>query len=228
MPRIGVVIPAGGLGRRLRTKTPKQFMMVGGTTILERSITAFTTIGQVDEVVVVVPARHLKRVVRFIGAKQIPKIGAIVAGGEERQHSVWNGLKAFSRPPDIVLVHDAARPLITRRIIEAVIRETRRYDAAVVGVKISDTVKLEKNRGFYATTLDRSKLWTVQTPQGFLFELLVRAHENARRKQIFGTDEAFLVERLRKPIRIVEGEPTNIKITTKGDLKRAEFLLKML
>jgi 2-C-methyl-D-erythritol 4-phosphate cytidylyltransferase len=154
------------------------------------------------------------------------KIITIVTGGRERQNSVWNGINAFLSKPDIVLVHDAARPLVNRRTVDEVIASAARNGAAVVGAKVHDTVKEEGKQGFFSRTLDRSKLWAVQTPQGFSFDLLMRAHKSARRSGHHGTDEASLVERLNVPVRIVEGDQWNIKITTPFDLHLAEVLLK--
>ena len=132
--------------------------------------------------------------------------------------------KAFDKEPEIILVHDAVRPFVTAEVINKVVEESEKYGAAVVGVRVKDTVKLGEE-GFYKKNLDRNKLWAVQTPQGFRFEILKRAHIAAQRTAFLGTDEASLVERLRIPVKIVEGDYRNIKITTDDDLKLAEMLL---
>jgi 2-C-methyl-D-erythritol 4-phosphate cytidylyltransferase len=201
-------------------------LKLNGKSILQWSIEAFDSLPSIHEIVVVAPADHIKEIQCLLTPIAPRKVSCIVPGGKERQDSVWNGLNAFSDPPDIVLVHDAVRPLVSAATIDEVIRETRLHRAAVVGVRVKDTVKVEGKRGYYAATLDRSKLWAVQTPQGFEFDLLMKAHRKAQRERFLGTDEASLVERMRIPVRIVEGDYRNIKITTPLDLKLAECLLK--
>ncbi|MEK9136529.1 MAG: 2-C-methyl-D-erythritol 4-phosphate cytidylyltransferase [Bacteroidota bacterium] len=226
MPRVGVVIPAGGRGTRLGSRLPKQFLPLHGIPILQRTLAIFEDIPQVKEIVVASPAGYVPRVERLARRLECTKVSRIVAGGEERQESVWNALRAFSSAPDIVLVHDAVRPLVSKRVINAVIASASKYGAAVVGVKISETIKMEGKRGFYECTLDRKKLWAVQTPQGFRYGLLVKAHRSARRSRYKGTDEASLLERIGIPVRIVEGDRMNLKITTRHDFRLAEMLLK--
>ena len=226
MHRVGVVIPAGGQGVRFGGKAPKQFLSLQGKTILHRSIALFESIRAVQEIVVVVPTRYVKKVRGMVNRSDFGKASRIVSGGPKRQDSVWNGLNAFSTRPDIVLVHDAVRPLVSRQVVEDVIRQAIRYRAAVVGVRIKDTVKVEGKKGFYTQTLDRENLWAVQTPQGFDYALLTRAHRAVRKARYVGTDEAALVERLGIPVRIVPGDERNIKITTKKDLELAKLLLK--
>jgi 2-C-methyl-D-erythritol 4-phosphate cytidylyltransferase len=151
----------------------------------------------------------------------------VVEGGKDRQASVFKGLLRCSFLSGIVLVHDAVRPLVGRPAIVAVIRAAGRYGAAVVGVPVKDTIKTESDgrRGFYARTLRRGELWAVQTPQGFRFPLLMEAHRRARSSGFVGTDDASLVERMGSPVRIVPGSERNIKITSPGDRRLAEFLL---
>ena len=141
------------------------------------------------------------------------------------QYSVRNGLLCFDREPEIVLVHDAVRPLVAHKEIREVIAQARRHGAAVVGVRVKDTIKIEKS-GFYKKTLRREDLWAVQTPQGFRFEMLMKAHLAAQRSAFLGTDEASLVERLGIPVKIVEGDHRNIKITTEDDLELARLFLR--
>ncbi len=222
---VGVVIPAGGRGVRLGGSIPKQFLLLNGRTILQRSIDAFDSIADVGEIVVVVPEDQLRRTEELISKSKFRKTMHVVVGGSERQHSVRNGLLSFDVDPEIVLVHDAVRPLVTLDVINKVIKQTKKHGAAVVGVRVKDTIKVESD-GFYEKTLDRQKLWAVQTPQGFRYEILKRAHVAAQRSAFLGTDEASLVERLRIPVKIVEGDYRNIKVTTADDLKLAKLILK--
>lgn len=222
--RVGVVIPAGGRGRRMGSDVPKQFMLLAGKPVLYHSIRVFDIHPLVDEIVVVVPDNQVMVAERLVANARFKKVSHVVVGGAERQFSVRNGLLAFDEAPDIVLVHDAVRPLVSRDVITTIIDASRKYKAAVVGVPVKDTIKLESD-GFYRKTLDRSRLRAVQTPQGFRYEILMRAHLAAQRSAFLGTDESSLVERLRIPVKVVPGDPKNIKITTKDDLKFAEFLL---
>jgi 2-C-methyl-D-erythritol 4-phosphate cytidylyltransferase len=224
-PDVGIVLAAGGLGKRLPADVPKQFLLLRRVPILIHSLRAFESIAAVKEIVVVVPQNQLRRTEELLSTWGTDKVSHVVVGGRERQHSVRNGLLSFNREPDIVLVHDAVRPLVSRKVIMQVIVGSATYGAAVVGVKVKDTIKIGE-QGVYRKTLDRSRLWAVQTPQGFRYELLMKAHQAAQRSAFIGTDEASLVERLKVLVRIVEGDDGNLKITTPADLKLAELLLK--
>jgi 2-C-methyl-D-erythritol 4-phosphate cytidylyltransferase len=212
MSSVGVVIPAAGKGLRMGAKSPKQFLSIHGVSILERSIALFESLKMIQEIIVVVPSGYRR---------------SVLVGGKERQDSVWNGVKGFVHPPDIVLVHDAVRPMVTRRVIGEVIREARIHGAAVAGVPVKDTIKVERQHGFFARTLDRTRLWSVQTPQGFGYEILLKAHKAARKSGFHGTDESSLVERLGIKVRIVKGEYRNIKVTTTDDLELVKAWLKL-
>ncbi len=210
---------------RMGGSLPKQFLLLKGKSILQRSVEAFESHTGVQEIVVVSPPNYVHETEELLKRARVTKVSHVVAGGRERQHSVRNGLLSLRREPDIVLVHDAVRPLVTSAMITHVIRAAQKYGAAVVGVRVSDTVKIEEE-GFYKKTLDRSKIWVVQTPQGFQFDILKRAHFAALRNGFLGTDDASLVERLKIHARIVEGDYRNIKITSDIDLNVAEMLLK--
>ena len=221
---VGVILAAGGRGRRFGRKLPKQFLLLGGKTVLEWSLERFSHIRIVKEVVLVVPEEFAGRAARIVRRAGLPKVRAIVAGGAERQESVGNGLRVLGRECRIVLVHDAARPLVSPELIRRVITGARRYGAAVAALRVSDTVKREGRRGFATETLQRELLWGAQTPQGFRRDVLERAHAEARRQGARGTDEASLVERLGLPVRIIEGSAKNLKITEGEDLVLARWV----
>lgn len=223
--RVGVVIPAGGSGTRFGGVVPKQFLRLGRKPILQHAIEAFESSPRIDEIVVVVPEEYMRKAEMLVRRLRATKVSHVVIGGRERQHSVRNGLLSFDVEPEIVLVHDAVRPLVTPSLIAEVVRATERFGAAVVGVRVKDTIKIESG-GFFTTTLDRAKLWAVQTPQGFRFDILKRAHVAAQQSALLATDDAALVERLKVPVRVVEGDYRNIKITTEDDIKLAKMLLK--
>jgi 2-C-methyl-D-erythritol 4-phosphate cytidylyltransferase len=227
MPDVSVVIAAGGSGRRMGGNTPKQFLTLAGVPILERTIAAFHALRDVREIVLVVPADCIPRAVALVRNAGFKKVADVVEGGDERQASVFNGLKRCAFRSGIVLVHDAVRPLVGRPTIISVIRAAGRYGAAVAGVPVKDTIKVRsrRHRGFYARTLRREELWAVQTPQGFRFPLLWEAHRRARSSGYIGTDDASLLERMGTPVRIVLGTERNVKITTPDDRRLAEFLI---
>jgi 2-C-methyl-D-erythritol 4-phosphate cytidylyltransferase len=228
MREVAVVIAAGGRGKRMGGTLPKQFLRLGGIPILQRTVAAFHGIRAVRTILLVVPSGYVARTRSMVRRAGFTKVAGVVAGGEERQDSVLNGLAACRGRADLVLVHDAVRPLVERAVIDGVIRAAGRYGAAAAAVKTKDTVKVEARRrpGMFSHTLPREGLWSVQTPQGFRFEILWRAHRKARQAGFVGTDEASLVERIGLPVRIVRGSERNIKITTPADRRLAEFLLK--
>jgi 2-C-methyl-D-erythritol 4-phosphate cytidylyltransferase len=193
--------------------------------ILLRTVAAFDAVAVVGRIVVVAPPSHLRRVRLLLRAAALRSAWLAVPGGSERQDSVWNGLEALDPLPEIVLVHDAVRPLVTERMIREVIRATGRHGAAIAAVPVKDTIRqMGGGRGGGTSrTLDRSRLRAVQTPQGFRAEILLKAHRKARREGFLGTDEASLVERIGVPVRLVMGDYRNIKITTPEDLATASL-----
>jgi 2-C-methyl-D-erythritol 4-phosphate cytidylyltransferase len=219
VPSIAVLVPAGGLGTRLGRRTPKQFLRVGGVSVLARTLRHFLRYPGVRAIVVAAPAGHLARTrqaLRRAGGRPI----VIVPGGSTRQESVWRALQAAPADVDILLVHDAVRPFIDRRLVDAVIDAASERGAAICALPIAETIKRVQD-GVVETTVDRAGLWAVQTPQAFRAEVLREAHDKARREGVVGTDDAMLVERLGQPIRVVMGLAGNVKITTPEDLRRA-------
>ena len=221
-----MVIAAGGMGSRLGGRVPKQFVLLDGKPILLRTLEIFAGVHAVKRIVVVAPVAHLARVKKIVLRSGIRKRVDVVPGGQERQDSVWNGLQALKPAPGVVLIHDAVRPFVSRKLISEAIRETFIHNAVVPAVRTGDTIKVEGRKGFLTRTLDRSVLWAAQTPQGFQYDLLVRAHELAREKKVIATDDAALMELLGIPVRIIEGEGRNIKITTRDELHLAELFVK--
>lgn len=219
MPDVAVLIPAGGAGLRVGRRTPKQFLRLGRRPILTVTVGHFTTHPGVRAVVVAAPSAHIERTRRLVAglARQRPVI--VVPGGATRQESVWRALQ-HAPAAEIAVVHDAVRPFIDRRLIDAVIGAAAKTGAAICALPITETVK-RVHEGVVQTTLDRSELWAIQTPQAFQAALLREAHDKARRDGFTGTDDAALLERLGHPVRIVPGLPSNIKITTAADLQRA-------
>ncbi len=218
--RLAVVIPAGGVGIRFGGRLPKQFIRLGRVPIVAATVGHFTRHPAVIAIVVAAPEIHVERTRLALApvARRAPVV--VVPGGGMRQDSVWLALQAVPGNADIIIVHDAVRPLITRGLIDAVVGAVVESGAAICALPINETVKRVR-QDVVEATLDRSELWSVQTPQAFRAALLREAHEKARRDGVVGTDDAMLVERLGHQVRVVLGLVENVKITTPEDLRRA-------
>ncbi len=219
--RVGAIVAAGGSGQR--AGLAKQWLELGGETVLRRSARLLADCPLVDELVLVVPAGDEPRATEALAG--LGKPGRAVAGGPARADSVRNGLEALSGC-GVVLVHDAARPFATPALVALVGEAAARDGAALAAVQVTDTVKRagagEPPR--VAATLDRRELWLAQTPQGFRRDLLLRAYREAGAGASTVTDECALVERLGAPVTLVPGEPGNFKITSPEDVARARAL----
>ena len=206
---------------------PKAFLPLGDRPILVHTLQKFEDCPQVDEVLPLLPPGEAMEwageVIRSFGLK---KVSRVLPGGDERQDSVYRGLQALRGKADWVIIHDGVRPFISLELIQQVLAETRRWKAVLVALPAGETVKEGSPENEVVRTLDRSRLWMVQTPQAFQYPLVLRAHEEARREGFRGTDDASLVERLGIPVKILRGSRFNFKITTPEDLVLAEALLK--
>ena len=207
---IGLVLAAGGAGTRFGSPIPKQFLPLDDRPLYQASLLRFAPL--VDEVAVAVPADWVERVEGQLRQLRLPCPAHAVAGGRQRQDSVYQGLLSLGDAVTRVLVHDAARPYISTALISAAIEAVRRHRACVPGLAVSETVK-EVEGDWVERTLDRSRLRLIQTPQGFERALLKTALETAIKDGFQGTDEATLVERLGVRVRVIDGEPGNIKVT---------------
>jgi 2-C-methyl-D-erythritol 4-phosphate cytidylyltransferase len=210
------ILVAAGRGERMNAETPKAFLRLGDETLLEHSARAFQESSRVSAIAAIVPLDHAPEARRLLA--RFPKVTAVAAGGARRQDSVLEGMK---QAPDgfdgIVLVHDAARPLVDVALIEAIIDAAEAHGAAIPVVPVVDTIKrVEGDR--VTATIDRSQLGAAQTPQGFSFSLLAGAYQAAFRDHVTLTDEAMAVERLGQPVAAVPGSPRNRKLTTPQDL----------
>lgn len=216
--RIGAIIAAAGSGSRMGGDKPKQFLNVDGIPVIAKTYRAFANCDMIDVIYVVTGEDMMQQcknhMVPYLDTKQLKKFGGIVSGGNERQDSVYNALIAVKEQGgvDYVLIHDAARPFVTGKIIETTVKAAESRDAAIVCVRPKDTIRTVDE------TLDRRSLMIVQTPQGFRFDLLMNAYEKAYADGYYGTDDASLVERIGVHPALVEGSYANIKLTTREDL----------
>ena len=217
------ILVAAGRGERMGAGRPKAFLGLAGEPLLLKAARAFEAARSVDAIVAVVPADEIDTARALLAP--LGKVAAVVTGGARRQDSVLEGLKQAPEGFEgVVLVHDAARPLVDAALIEAVVRAADEGGAALPVLDLVDTVKRVRD-GRVVETLDRSELGGAQTPQGFRFRLLVDAYEAAFRDRVVLTDEAMAVERLGLPVTAVPGSPRNRKITTPEDLAWAEGVL---
>ncbi len=227
--RIGAVILAGGHGRRMHSSVQKQYMILAGRPLITYALMAFEH-SPVDEIILVVGAGEEEYVRQEILAGMgMKKLAAVVAGGKERYHSVYEGLKALSGC-DIVLIHDGARPLVSGEVIGRAIDGALSYDACVVGMPVKDTIKVSDKDGFAAATPERSRLWQIQTPQAFSYALVRGAYDRIMADESLQcgiTDDAMVVEsQTERKVRLVEGSYENLKVTTPEDMVVAEALLR--
>jgi 2-C-methyl-D-erythritol 4-phosphate cytidylyltransferase len=225
--KLGVVIVAAGSGKRMGTSESKQFLPLGDKPVLVHTLEAFAAVDQVDSIVLSVGASDIPRCEQFVKDFGLTKIYRIVAGGAERQDSVYRGLRALPGDTEWVLVHDGVRPFVSRERIEACWRGAMKHEAAVLAVPVKDTIKTVAADGQITSTPDRRSLWAVQTPQAFRLSRLLEAHERAQAEGFMGTDDAMLIERIGGTVHVVEGDYRNIKLTTPDDLQWAEWLLNV-
>jgi 2-C-methyl-D-erythritol 4-phosphate cytidylyltransferase/2-C-methyl-D-erythritol 2,4-cyclodiphosphate synthase len=215
---VTAIIAAGGAGRRLGASVPKQLLDIGGRTMLAHSVRAFTSHARVTDVIVVLPPLAEASESRPDGAS-IP--GArVVTGGARRQDSVANGFDAVPPDADVVLIHDAARPFVTEDLIGRTIDAAAAHGAAIAALQARDTIKRVRTDGVIVNTIPRNEIYLAQTPQGFRREVLAKAIATGR-SGVDATDEAMLAEHAGFTVRVVDGDPGNVKITTQEELDAA-------
>jgi 2-C-methyl-D-erythritol 4-phosphate cytidylyltransferase len=221
------IIVAAGKSERMGVGTDKAFLSLGARPVMAWSMLAFEQCHEIDQIVLVVRKEQLLATRSLVQMFGISKLRAIVAGGLRRQDSVANGLAALDPDTRIVAVHDGARPCITPDLIAETIRSAKRVGSGVAASRVVDTIKFVERGTTVDHTLDRDKLWAVQTPQTFKVELLRKAYAKLAEKGVTVTDEAAAMELLKEPVRLVEWPRANPKITTAEDLTVAAALLKI-
>jgi 2-C-methyl-D-erythritol 4-phosphate cytidylyltransferase len=219
--RVAALVPAAGSGTRFGSSLPKPFVPLRGEPLLLHTLRRLEAAPLVETIVLVAAPDQVDTCWRdVVRAGRLTRVDTVVAGGADRQASVRAGVAALPSWADTVLVHDGARPLVTPDLCAAVAAAADAHGAAVAAVRPKDTVRAEGGG-----TLDRARLWLVQTPQAFRAPLLREAHARALAEGASATDDAALVERLGVPIAIVQGSYRNLKVTTRDDLAVAEALL---
>ncbi|MGX4601646.1 2-C-methyl-D-erythritol 4-phosphate cytidylyltransferase [Faecalimicrobium sp. JNUCC 81] len=222
----GVVIVAAGKGSRMKMDINKQFIKLDEKEIVAYTIEKFYNHSNIQDIVVVVREEEANILKKEILEKYNFKNIKIAFGGKERQDSVYNGLKMLDKDCKNVLVHDGARPFVSKEIIDNSIDAAKKYNAVVVGVPVKDTIKIVNKDNDIVDTPNRSVLWAVQTPQTFNYEILMKAYENAFESEFYGTDDAMLVEYIGYKVKMIEGSYNNIKVTTPEDINMGIQILK--
>jgi len=225
-PICTAVIVAAGKGKRMGTDISKQFLPLCGKEILTHTVEVFEKADRIRDIVLVTGTDSLQDVQDMVWEYGWQKVISVVAGGKERQDSVWNGLQAISEDTEIVLIHDGVRPFVTEEILDLSIETAVEMGGCAAGVPAKDTIKVCNSENIAVDTPDRSTLWQIQTPQTFRKELIVKAYEQAKAEGFVGTDDASLAENSGYSVKVIMGSYRNIKITTKEDLLIGEAFLK--
>ncbi|WP_170220278.1 2-C-methyl-D-erythritol 4-phosphate cytidylyltransferase [Paenibacillus anaericanus] len=218
----GVIVVAAGRGTRMGSKESKQYLMLQDKPIVIHTLEVFDRHPLITEIILVTGAQDVERCLSWIHEFGMTKKIKVIAGGAERQHSVYQGLLHMNSP--WVLVHDGVRPFVTQQQVTSCYEAAVQHGAAVLAVPVKDTVKQVDGQGWVTATPDRRSLWAIQTPQAFRRSELIQAHEVAEEEGFIGTDDSMLIERLGVQVMVVEGGYANIKITTPEDLDYAEFI----
>lgn len=223
--KVQVVLVAAGSGKRLKAPKPKALVLLKGKSLIWYSLKVFEQSRLITSVIIVGHPDHLKSFRKIVDAGRFKKVSAITPGGETRSDSVGCGLNCVDKDTAVVMVHDAARPLITQKMIADSLAVISKEQAAIVAVPAKATMKKADPKNLFVTeTLMRDTLWEVQTPQTFRRNVLDEAHK--RKLCCDPTDDAMLVEKMGIKVKIVMGDYKNIKITTAEDLALAQLLMK--
>ncbi|MCG1023912.1 2-C-methyl-D-erythritol 4-phosphate cytidylyltransferase [Sutcliffiella horikoshii] len=220
-----VIVLAAGQGKRMKAGKNKQFIELEGKPVINHTLSVFEADPWCSEIKLVINEREKDIFKELLTQYPMLKVKEMIIGGEERQDSVYNGLHSI-QSAEIVLVHDGARPFISQEVIHSLVEKASKEGAAIVGVPVKDTIKRVSKAGVVEQTVERSSLWSIQTPQAFRYGILKEAHDKAKTENYLGTDEASLVERINVPVHIVQGEYENFKLTTPEDLILAKAFLQ--
>ncbi|MBO8131238.1 MAG: 2-C-methyl-D-erythritol 4-phosphate cytidylyltransferase [Candidatus Marinimicrobia bacterium] len=223
--KISGIIVAAGSGKRMGKLLPKQFITIAGRSIVSYTIENVSKCINLIELILVIPEGYDTNKLPKDIQNKVDVPVKIIQGGPERQFSVYNALKNVSNDADSILVHDGVRPFVSQSLLKKLINELKNCDGVFPGLSPKETIK-EINKNLVIKTRDRSKLVSVQTPQIFKKEILLKAYNYAIRNNIIGTDDAYLVEKIGGKVKVIPGEEINIKITTPIDLEIAEIIIK--
>jgi len=219
------IIPAAGMGTRMRTSSPKQFLSLAGVPILVHTLRKFSRCTSISMAIVPMRKSDIAAFEPVLEKEGLLGFARLVSGGTHRQDSVYSGFQEVDPETEVVVVHDAVRPFVDIESIDAAITEALVSGAAILAIPCTDTLK-QIDKTHVVTTLPRDKIVLVQTPQAFRYRLLKEGFERAQAENFYATDESCLVERLGHPVTVLRGSETNIKITKPADLPLAELLIR--
>ena len=221
------IVLAGGSGRRMNSDIPKQYMMLKGKPVIYYSLKAFQDNLHIDDIILVTSDHYIEYVKKNILDDTLDKVSKVIQGGVERYDSVWEGLKCI-KESGYVFIHDGARPCISQKLINDCYEAVVEDGACIAAVPVKDTIKIADSEGYAAKTPDRNTLWQIQTPQSFSYPLVYEAYRKMLADEDSAiTDDAMVVERMtNQPVKLIEGNYRNIKITTPEDMLIAEMYLK--
>ena len=223
---VTAIFPAAGRGSRMKADRNKILLELAGESILIQTLKKFARIDRISKMIIAVSKEEIPIIKNLLESKNFSKPIQIVEGGSERQFSIYNAIKKIPSESEIVLIHDAARPLISVEIIDRVIDSAIEFGGSIAAVPEKNTIKIATSDQFVDKTLPRNLLWEIQTPQAFRREIIEKAYESAISDKFLGTDDSSLVERIGYPVKIVESESSNIKITTPDDLLFAKEFIR--
>ncbi len=223
---VSAIIVAAGKGVRMKGTMRKQYLDLSGRPVLAHSIMAFDSCSLVEEIFLVVPKEDVEYCQnKILSPLDLKNQINLVRGGTKRQDSVYIGLQAITKNTETVVIHDGVRPFIQPDDLMKCIQSSKDFGACILGIPASDTLKRVTKAGIIKGTLTRERIWHAQTPQAFQYDLILKAHEAAQRDGYVGTDDASLLERLGRDVKIINGSRLNIKITLKEDLVVAKALM---
>ncbi|OGI23514.1 MAG: 2-C-methyl-D-erythritol 4-phosphate cytidylyltransferase [Candidatus Melainabacteria bacterium RIFOXYA12_FULL_32_12] len=220
--KISAIIPAAGSGTRFGSNKNKLLENINGMPVIIHTLQTISSIDAINEIIICTSDNIIDEIKNLVSKYNISKVKQVILGGVTRQESVFKGLKTLNNP-DIVIIHDGARPLITRDIIENSIKTATEKGAAIVAVPTKDTIKRVNKENRIIETLNREELWNIQTPQVFNYKDILEAHIKFQGQNF--TDDSALIEALGMPSYTVMGSYKNIKITTQEDIKIAEVFI---
>ena len=216
---IYAIIPSGGVGKRINSSLPKQYVKINGKELIAYTLEIFQKCKLIDKIIIAAQPEYYPLLQKIKLNYGITKLTQVIKGGKERQDSVYNALKVISEEAnydDIVAVHDAARPLLSNSILETALLNAKVFDNIIVAIKATDT--LVSGEEYVNNYLDRNSTYYVQTPQISKISILMSAMEKAKKRNFTGTDESILLHRAENKIKIIEGSSLNFKITSQSDL----------
>lgn len=223
---ITAIIPAAGRSERMGKLGNKLFVEIKNKPILAYTLEVFNQCPQIDQITLVLNEKDLKLFQEKIEKKyHFKKNLLVVKGGKQRQDSVFEGLKKIDKSTLYIVIHDGSRPLITTRLINKAISDVQGTNGIVLGLPLVDTIKKVSENRIIEKTLNREKIWLTQTPQIFKKEIIIEAHQRAKKDKFQATDDAMLVERLGYKVKMLPGSSDNIKITNPEDLRLMEYIL---